>query len=407
MAVLSENSRANSQKARVGICELSAHDVEQGLALRVSGLGMRLPKGRGMSRLWGEHHWALRGIDLELRRGESIGILGRNGGGKSTLLRAIAGIIAVDEGTIAIAPDLSAAILSPGAGFENNLTGRENLYNSALYQGYLPRVVREKLDDIVELSGLGDWIDQPVAIYSAGMRARLGLSLALHLPSDVLMIDETLSAGDAAFRARAKQEIGALIASDRTVLLVSHDLDTLRNMCTKGIVLDQGRAIAVCDIAEAIKISKSILLSPASGTSGNSRLSQRANIEAQIEALQLELAAWREQATEHAQVLRFASQGYQVALESVIAVADKLVAAQRDETGGRAGSAPDRSGATSVMDVTSNVEAIVKAYHDAHQNMQGKKVEREAALAEQQRITRMGDDLRDQMSALRDKLAAL
>lgn len=383
--------------------ELATRDVEQGLALRVSNLGVRLPKGRGASRLWGQHHWAFRGIDIELMRGESIGILGRNGSGKSTLLRAIAGIIATDEGTIAMAPHLSAAILSPGAGFENNLTGRENLYNSALYQGFLPNVVSTKIDDIVELSGIGDWVDQPVAIYSAGMRARLGLSLALHLPSDVLMIDETLSAGDAAFRAKAKQMVDQLLASDRTVLLVSHNLETLRTMCTKGVVLDQGRQVAFCDIAEAIKISKSILLDSATKSGpGEAGLSQSEKIQAQIEVLQDQLAAWREQATEHAQVFRFANHGYQVALERVMQIADELVA-QQSSAGRDTGSVQQGD----AIDVVTDVEAIHKAYREAREKAQTKRVERDEARTEQERITKLGDDMRDRMAALRDQLAGL
>lgn len=110
--------------------DLSAHDTAQGIAVRVANLGIRLPLGRGASRLWGKHHWALRGVNFEVQRGEAVGVLGRNGSGKSTLLRAIAGIIAPDEGAIGVAPDLSAAILSPGAGFQPHLTGRENLYNT-------------------------------------------------------------------------------------------------------------------------------------------------------------------------------------------------------------------------------------------------------------------------------------
>lgn len=405
-ARLSGSSSAGSRKAGVGMSNPGGRGIGEEYALRVSGLGVRLPKGRGISRLWGEHHWALRGIDFDLRRGEAIGILGRNGSGKSTLLRAIAGIIAIDEGTVSMAPDLTAAILSPGAGFESKLTGRENLINSALYQGFLPRVVKEKLDDIVELSGIGEWIDQPVAIYSAGMRARLGLSLALHLPSDILMIDETLSAGDAAFRAKAKQVIDTLIASDRTVLLVSHNLETLRTMCTRGLVLDRGRQITVCDIDEAIKISKSILLS-AAASSEEPGISRRASIEAQIEALQAQLVDWRAENAERAKAARLASHGYLAALERVVAIADKLVIAPGNETDTVAGFGPGRSGGTAVMEAAAGTAATVKAYNEAYEKMQSRKVEREAAIAEQQRAARTGEDLQARLDALRGQLAEL
>lgn len=394
------------KKAGVGMSRPGAHGIEHTYALRVSGLGVRLPKGRGLSRLWGEHHWALRGIDFELQRGEAIGILGRNGSGKSTLLRAIAGIIALDEGTVSMAPGLSASILSPGAGFESNLTGRENLFNSALYQGYLPSTVKEKFDEIVELSGIGDWVDQPAAIYSAGMRARLGLSLALHLPSDILMIDETLSAGDAAFRAKAKQVIDTLISSDRTVLLVSHNLETLRTMCTKGLVLDRGSQIALCDIAEAIKISKSILLS-AAASAEDPGASTRARIESQIEAVQVQLADWRAETAERAQAARLANHSYFAAMEHVIAIADKLVDAQGSQAGKGNETGSSQSGGTAVMDAATSAPATVRAYQQAHGKMQVRKVEREAAIAEQQRVARIGEDLHARLNALRAQLAEL
>lgn len=391
-------SKPKEATKSAGFVGLSAGDLEHGLALRVSNLGVRMPKGRGASRLWGEHHWAFRGLNIEVKRGESIGILGRNGSGKSTLLRTIAGIIAANEGSIAIAPGLTAAILSPGAGFENNLTGRENLYNSALYQGFLPKVVAKKIDEIVEMSGIGEWVDQPVAIYSAGMRARLGLSLSLHLPSDVLMIDETLSAGDAAFRATAKKMIDSLIASDRTVLLVSHNLETLRTMCTKGIVLDQGRQVAACEIAEAIEISKSILLgSPESG-----ELTPRERVQQQIEAVQNQLRAWEKQNAEHAGVFRTANHGYQVALEQAIQIADKLMA-QQEAVASASGSGVEPGG----VNVAPNVDAIVKSYRDAREKVRTKRAERDKVRAEQERITKIGNDLRERMAGLRGQLAGL
>ena len=395
-------AKASAAAAAAGIGELAAEDVARGLALRVSDLGLRLPMGRGTARLWGQHHWALRGINIEVMRGESIAILGRNGSGKSTLLRAIAGIIAANEGRISIAPGLTAAILSPGAGFENNLTGRENLINSALYQGFLPKVVRAKMDEIVELSGIGDWVDQPVAIYSAGMRARLGLSLALHLPTDVLMIDESLSAGDAAFRAKAEVMIDELISSDRTVILVSHNLETLRTMCTRGVVLDRGRQIAACGIDEAIQISKAILLDTATmSVPGNKGLSQRDAILAQLEAVHTAIADWHKRAEEHGQIFRKTSQAYQLTLEQLVQIADKLAAAR--EPAAEAGTARFAGG----VEVKSEVDAIVAKYQEARQQVKAKRAERDAARDEQERITKKGQELHAQLAALNDKLAGL
>jgi lipopolysaccharide transport system ATP-binding protein len=243
--------RANSLfKSRAGA--LSAAELDDNLAVAVTDLGVSLPKGRGANRLWGPRHWAVRHVNFELRRGETIGVLGRNGAGKTTLLRTLAGIIAPDEGEMRLAPNLECVILAPGAGFENDLTGRENIYTSALFHGHLPQVVRPLVEDIIAFAEIGDWIDEPVGIYSAGMRARLGFALSMFMPSDILMIDETLSAGDMAFRNKASEAIAALMASGRTVVVVSHNLDTMRMLCARGILLDGGKQVAYGDIEDVI-----------------------------------------------------------------------------------------------------------------------------------------------------------
>lgn len=231
---------------------LTSAELADDLAVVVSDLGVALPKGRGATRLWAPRHWALRRVNFELKRGETIGVLGRNGSGKSTLLRTLAGIITPDEGGLRLAPNLDCVILAPGAGFDNDLTGRENIFSSALFHGHLPDVVKPRVDDIVAFAEIGDWIDEPVGIYSAGMRARLGFALSLFMPSDVLMIDETLSAGDITFRDKAREAIMSLVGSGRTVIVVSHNVDMMRSMCTRGIVLDAGLQIACGDIEEMI-----------------------------------------------------------------------------------------------------------------------------------------------------------
>jgi ABC-type polysaccharide/polyol phosphate transport system ATPase subunit len=233
---------------------LRPEELAQDLVVIASDLGVSLPKGSGVKRLWGPRHWALRHINFELKHGERIGVLGRNGSGKSTLLRTLAGIISSDEGSMRFAPDLDCVILAPGAGFDNDLTGRENLYTSALFHGHLPEVVRPRVKEIIAFSEIGEWADEPVGIYSAGMRARLGFSLSLFMPSDVLMIDETLSAGDATFREKANEAILSLANSGRTVIVVSHNVDMMRTMCTRGIVLDAGVQIASGEIAEVIAV---------------------------------------------------------------------------------------------------------------------------------------------------------
>ncbi|CFX26602.1 putative Teichoic-acid-transporting ATPase [Candidatus Filomicrobium marinum] len=371
--------------------ELSANDIAQGLAVRVTRMGVKLPLGRGASRLWGRRHWALRDINFEVQRGEAIGVLGNNGSGKSSLLRAIAGIISPDEGEIGVAPDLSAAILSPGAGFQPHLTGRENVYNSSLYQGHLPKTVVSKFQEIVEFAGIGAWVDQPVATYSAGMRLRLGFSLALHLPPDVLMIDETLSAGDTAFRARAKELIEQLISSERTVLIVSHNADTLRGLCTKGVVLDRGRQIAVCDISEAIETSQSISLqreTPSLAIRGG--CSQASKVTQELLALQKQLGALQTKAMMQAQAVRESTEGYVAALEEVIQFEKKRTERGRDV-------APPSSG---VAHATQTDEKVYRKLHDT-------KAQRREALAEEQRLDMQLADLREHLAGLQGQLKGL
>jgi len=213
------------------------------IILQATNIGVRMPKGRGMHRLWSKGHWAIREVNFELRRGETVALMGHNGSGKSTLLRTFAGILEPDEGELWIKEGTSATILAPGAGFINQLTGRENIFNVALYHGFMPRDVAQHIDEIIDFSEIGSWVDEPVGVYSAGMRARLGFALSLYLPSDILMIDETLSAGDAAFREKAKAAVNQLLTSDKAVIVVSHNTQTLTEMCDTGILIDSGKVV--------------------------------------------------------------------------------------------------------------------------------------------------------------------
>lgn len=228
-------------------------------AIKATDLGVRLPKGRGVERLWSEGHWAFRDVNFSLRRGETVALVGRNGSGKSTMLRTLAGILDPDEGSLEVAPGLTTTILAPGAGFDPMLTGRENLYTAALYQGFLPKQIETRIDDIIAFSEIGEWIDQPLAIYSAGMRARLGFSLSLYLPSDILMIDETLSAGDGHFRDKAREAVLELIRSDRTVVLISHSMQMMESMCERGIVLDRGNLLMEGPIDKVLEAYQQLL----------------------------------------------------------------------------------------------------------------------------------------------------
>jgi|TARA_B100000315_G_scaffold210208_1_gene206331 lipopolysaccharide transport system ATP-binding protein len=182
---------------------------------------------------------ALRDVSLEVTAGESLGIIGRNGVGKTTLLKVLASIIIPDSGTIENL-GASTAMLAQQVGFVQEASGMTNILLSGLLLGYSHEQIRNHMDDIIEYSELGDFIAQPVKTYSAGMRARLGFSICYHLHSDVLMIDETLGAGDFEFRQKSSQSMREKIKSEQTVVLVSHDTGVIQNLCDRAIWLEDG-----------------------------------------------------------------------------------------------------------------------------------------------------------------------
>lgn len=186
-----------------------------------------------------ERFWALEDVSLELRRGESLGVIGRNGAGKTTLLHLLAGIIRPDRGQFE-KRNVSAALLSLQTGFVRYLTGRENTYLSGLLLGLERREISERLDDIVRFAGLERFIDHPIYSYSAGMRARLGFAVAFQLDPDILLIDEVLGVGDAEFRAKSERMMREKIKSDKTIVLVSHHAKTIRQLCDKAVWVEGG-----------------------------------------------------------------------------------------------------------------------------------------------------------------------
>ena len=189
-------------------------------------------------------YWALNDVTLEVRRGETLGILGSNGAGKSTLMKLLAGIVAPDRGTAWRDPNEKITLLSLGVGFESNLTGRENAILSALILGLHRQTIDKRLDKIRDFSELGEFFEQPVYTYSSGMLARLGFSVAMEVQPDVLLLDEVLSVGDYACHEKSSQAIRSLMESDRTVVLISHDMVTIRDLCDRAIWIDRGRTKA-------------------------------------------------------------------------------------------------------------------------------------------------------------------
>ena len=170
-----------------------------------------------------EDFWAVRDVSFQVRRGEALGIIGRNGAGKSTILKLLTGITAPTRGEIAIRGRL-AAMIEVGSGFHPELTGRENAYLSGSMLGLRRREIADKLASIVDFSGIGDFLDVPVKFYSSGMYVRLGFAIAAHLEPDVLLIDEVLAVGDAEFQARCLRRVEEMKRRGLTMILVSHDL---------------------------------------------------------------------------------------------------------------------------------------------------------------------------------------
>lgn len=183
---------------------------------------------------------AVRGISFDVGKGEILGIIGRNGSGKSTLLKAVAGIFQPDSGTIET-PGGRVSLMSIGVGFKPEITGRENIMTSGMLLGYTPEYTHEKMQEIIEFSELGEFIDRPVRTYSSGMYSKLTFAITAMLETDILLVDEVLSVGDEHFRKKSFAKMQELILDDnRTVLIVSHDISTLRKLCTRVMWMHDG-----------------------------------------------------------------------------------------------------------------------------------------------------------------------
>ena len=186
---------------------------------------------------------ALKSINLDIYPGETLGILGRNGAGKSTLLRIISGVIRPDRGTF-INRGASVSLLVLLAGFDPNLSGRDNAILGGMLQGYSRREVEAQLDEILEYSELGDFFFEPVRTYSSGMLSRLGFSITTIISPDVLLVDEVLSVGDKHFREKAERTMVAKTQSQQTVVLVSHSHQQIARLCDRAVLIDEGISFA-------------------------------------------------------------------------------------------------------------------------------------------------------------------
>lgn len=187
-----------------------------------------------------EHFEALHGISFQIHRGEIVGLVGRNGSGKSTLLRVLAGIFEPDSGTVDL-HGCTVSLLALGVGFLKQLSGRENIYLSALLLGFTKQQIDAQIDEIIAFSELGDFIEKPVRTYSSGMTSKLGFAITAILKTDIVLVDEVLSVGDAKFKKKSFNKMLELISEkNRTVVIVSHETKTIRQLCTTVIWLHDG-----------------------------------------------------------------------------------------------------------------------------------------------------------------------
>lgn len=196
---------------------------------------------------------ALKGVDLVIDEGESVAILGLNGSGKSTLLKLVSGVMQPDGGDV-LTRGRVAGLIEVGAGFHPELSGRENVFLNAAILGMSRREIEARYDEIVAFSEIEQFIDQEVKHYSSGMFMRLAFSVAIHVQLDVLLVDEILSVGDAPFREKCRLKFEELIANRKTLVVVSHDMEMVRELCTRGVVLDKGRILFDGPVEEAIAL---------------------------------------------------------------------------------------------------------------------------------------------------------
>ena len=234
-----------SKQFRRGERHDSLRDLLPNLARRLLGRAARSGDDEGM-------FWALKDIDLEIRRGETVGVIGHNGAGKSTMLKHFAGIMRPTAGRIDVNGRLS-ALIEIGAGFHPDLTGRENVYLNGVILGMPRAEVARKFDAIVDFAGVERFIDMPVKRYSSGMGARLGFAVAAHLEPDILVIDEVLSVGDFLFQQKSLQKMREIARGGATVIFVSHNLKAVGDLCQRAVLMDAGAIVADGSTANVVQ----------------------------------------------------------------------------------------------------------------------------------------------------------
>jgi lipopolysaccharide transport system ATP-binding protein len=208
--------------------------------------------------------WALRNVSFQIARGETVGIVGRNGSGKSTLLQLITGTLSPTEGAVDVHGRI-AALLELGSGFNPEFTGRENVFLNGALLGISRREMQAELASIEEFAGIGDFIDQPVKLYSSGMMVRLAFAVAIHVTPNILLVDETLAVGDVAFQSKCLDRIRRLQERGTAIVLVSHSPNTIIEFCTRAVYLDRGKVVNVGGCREVLEQYANDLVSQEGG----------------------------------------------------------------------------------------------------------------------------------------------
>jgi ABC-2 type transport system ATP-binding protein len=208
----------------------------------------RLRRQRGPTEFW-----ALRDVNFRVHQGESLGVVGPNGAGKSTLLQVLAGILTPSEGDVMLDGHIS-SLLTLGVGFDEELSGTDNIRLAGAFMGMAHEVVEDRLPDVVAYAELGDFIDAPIKTYSSGMRARLGFAIATSVDPDILLLDEVLATGDAAFREKSKARVGELVQSAKAIVLVTHDMNWVVEYCNRAMLIEKGRIVLEGSPVEVVEL---------------------------------------------------------------------------------------------------------------------------------------------------------
>lgn len=219
--------------------------VEKDNSLKMIFINLFTPKKKKKK----DYFWALKDIDFRINKGDVVGIIGANGAGKSTLLKVVSGVYKPTTGTVEVNGKIS-PMIELGAGFDGELTARENIYLNGAILGYSKEFLEQKFDEIVEFSELKDFLDVPVKNFSSGMVAKLAFSISTIVDPEVLIVDEILSVGDTKFQEKSKNKMMSMIEGGTTVLYVSHSIDSIKELCSKVIWLDHGKIVKMGDTKE-------------------------------------------------------------------------------------------------------------------------------------------------------------